>query len=429
MDKKWNLQDIRPAGGERRRRPAPKPREAAPAAEEPQESRAPARKKTREPKNRKPILIALMVAVVILLPGFVIGYVLDGADITVHPRSHTPVINGTFEAAREAGAGELSYEVMTLEAEGERRVQATGEEEVSEQATGFIEIMNTRESSERLIKNTRFESPQGLIYRITESVVVPAATGDTPGTVRAEVFADEPGEEYNIGPATFTVPGYKEGGYTELFEAITARSTASMQGGYEGLSYIIGEEELASAQKSLYSELEEALRARVPEERPAGFILFDDAITFSYKSLPSTEAGDDLVTIKEQVSLHVPLFAEGEFAAHLADAGIPGYEDHAVRLEDADALTFAYTSATTTTSVDLRALDSITFSLEGTPRIVWTYDADQLKQDLVGAAKGALPNVLSGYPAIERAEAVIRPFWKRSFPKSADEIDIIEIVG
>src|SRR3990167_8540813 len=65
-----------------------------------------------------------------------------------------------------------------------------------------------------LTKNTRFEA-NGLIFRIQESATVPgytvAADGTvTAGTVAAKVFADTPGEEGNIAPAQFTVPGLKD---------------------------------------------------------------------------------------------------------------------------------------------------------------------------------------------------------------------------
>lgn len=432
MDKKWNLQDIRPAGEQRRKRAAGRTQqtEASTAAEE-QPKQAPATR-TRTPRNnakkRKPLVIGLLVLLLVLIPGIVIGFLLDGAEITVHPRVREPNVNGAFEAYREPQAGQLAYEVMTLEAEGERQVTATGEEQVSEQATGEIVIENTRSTSERLIKNTRFESPSGLVYRITESVVVPAGSEENPGTVRAAVFADQPGEEYNIDPTTFVIPGYREGGYSELFASVTARSTAPMSGGYNGPRYVIDDTELATARESLHQELQDALRERVGEERPAGFVLFEPAITFAYESLPATEAGGDQVTIHERVALNVPIFSAPEFASHIAAATIPGYENQPVRIDNPEVLTFAYT-ATSTASADIRDVDQLQFRLSGTPRVVWAYDEGALAADLAGAAKTALPSVLSGYPAIERAEAVIRPFWKRSFPEDPESITVTEAFG
>lgn len=381
--------------------------------------------RARSKKGKRPLLVGLAALILVIVPGVAIGYLLDGAEITVNPKVREPNVNATFTAYSEPRDNDLAYETMTLEATGERQLRATGEAEVTEQATGEIVIQNTRETAERLIKNTRFETPDGLIFRITESVVVPAAEGGTPGTVRASVFADQPGEAYNIGPTTFTVPGYQEGGYDELFAAVTAESMAPMQGGFDGVTYTVDEAELAAAQESLHEELRGALIERAATERPAGFLLFDNSFAFTYESLPSVKAGEDMVTITEKALLHAPIFEEHAFASYVAAATIPGYENEPVRIENPEALSFAYAATTTATS-DLRTLESFDFELTGTPKVVWTFDHAQLKEDLAGAAKTALPTVLGGYPAIERAEAVIRPFWKRSFPDNPDSITITE---
>ena len=71
----------------------------------------------------------------------------------------------------------------------------------------------------------------------------------------------------------------------------------------------------------------------------------------------------------------------------------------------------------------------ISFKLLGKPRVIWTYDTEKLKADLAGGNQTSLNTVLGGYPAIERATAKIRPFWRRAFPDSAEEIVIKEVVG
>jgi len=175
-------------------------------------------------------------------------------------------------------------------------------------------------------------------------------------------------------------------------------------------------------------ELRDALLARLEEERPAGFILYDDAVTFAFDSLPSTEYGDELATIKERARLQVPIFKATEFATYLARNTVAGYEEKPVMLDDPYTLTFTYVSSTTTTS-DISGLPQIEFNLSGTTRIIWIFDESKLQSDIVGLSKTALPSVLSGYPAIERAEAVVRPFWKQSFPESASEISVNITIG
>lgn len=366
----------------------------------------------------------------VFILGFGIAALTGGATVTVHPKFREPTINSAVEGKRQAGSGELAFEVMTLEAEGEREVTASGQEDVEDQATGRITIYKTTSGSERLIKNTRFEGPGGLIFRVTESVEVPGATTNAQGStvlgsVTAEVFADQAGSQYNLPSGTkFTVPGFKENNLTELYNAIYAENQASFSGGHVGPRFIIDDAELTAATDSLRAELTEALRSRVANERPAGFVLFESGITFSYSAMPSEDLGNGRVKIKEKTTLHAPMFKNEDLAAYIAGATVPGYEGEPVRLEDQTALNFEYA-----TPYDSANPDSVSFKLLGKPRIIWTFDAEKLKSDLAGGNQTSLNAVLGGYPAIEKATANIRPFWKGSFPDDPKEIVLKEVIG
>jgi hypothetical protein len=380
--------------------------------------------------KRKRTFIAVVLALVILISALGVNILMGGAEVTVYPKFKDVSVQATFTGMKTPGAGELGYELLTLEATGERQVKASGSEKVSLQALGSIFIYNTdQKSTQRLIKNTRFENPDGLIFRIKESVEVPSATKDAkgavvPGVIAAEVFADGPGEQYNIGPTRFTVPGLKD---TPQFATVYGESTVAMKGGFDGERYMIDEAELETKKQELHLELRNGLLERLKTERPAGFILFPDAVTFTFVSEPATSYGDSLATIKEKAYLYVPVFAEAEFASYLAESTIAGYEDEDVRVIEPEKLTFSYTGATTTQS-DISTYTALEFMLKGTTRIVWQFDTDKLTNDLIGLAKQALPAVLSGYPAIDRAEAVIRPFWSQNFPDESKKIEVMTIL-
>lgn len=436
MERKWNLQDIKPAEQRRRRAPLESTEtiksESSPVVREEADGTVRIGVVDGRSKKRSQLTWALVVFAVILGAGFGLSFLLGGADITVYPRNREPNVNATFTAYRTPQVGELSYEIMSLEAEGERQVTATGQEEVSTQATGRITIYNNTNNTERLVKNTRFESPGGLIFKITESAVVPAAGTDStgrrvPGQIQAEVFSDGTGEEYNLAPAKLVIPGYRENNFTELFENVYAENQVQFTGGFEGLKFIIDDLELETEKQRLQTELRNALLERIPTEKPAGFAVFDSAVSLTFESLPAVQYGENLATIKEKAMLQIPIFKNDDFASYVAAATVPGYEREGVRINDLSVLAFTYTSGTTS-STDLRNLNQIDFNLTGKPLLVWTYDEGKLKTDILGKAKTALPTVLSGYPAIERAEAVVRPFWKRSFPQSLNEIKIIEQV-
>lgn len=445
MEKKWNLQDIKPASP-KRRRPVNKEEVLNIRDGEIEKAESITKQESEESdqtdnyqvqiengnhKKRNQLLVAFIVFFVVVAGGFIASFLSGGAIVTVEPRHREPNVNAAFEAFRTPKVGELSYEIMRLEAEGERQVSATGQEEVKELATGKITIYKNTPGAERLIKNTRFESPNGLVFRITESVVVPGAaensSGETvPGSIRADVFADDIGENYNLLAGTsFTVPGFKEGGYDELYNSISAKNETDFTGGFEGVKFIIDDKELETTKQALQMELRDSLLGRVAEEKPSGFVVFDEAITFTYESLPAVEYGDNLATIKEKALLQIPIFKEEAFATYIGEATVPGYEKEPVRIDNLPEIKFSYTSATTTNS-DIGNYDSISFKLAGKPQLVWTFDEGKLATDLLGAPKTALINILGAYPAIEKAEAVVKPFWKRTFPTDIDEIEIIE---
>ena len=436
MAQKWNLQDIRPAEPRKRRVPPPhKPTKEAPPEEE-------VMHETREDipsvviedgtkKGSKNIILAVVLFVVIVGGAIGLSAALGKTELTIFPENREPTISAEFTAYPDKRQDQLSYEVMTLEATSESQVTASGQVEIKEQATGVIEIVKTTSGAERLIKNTRFRSPDGLVYRIQESVVVPGAITDesdalVPGRIQAEVFADEVGEQYNLDAGTkFDIPGFEENGFTELFESIYAENPSPLTGGFDGLQFQIDDDELATARQALQVQLRDTLLARIENEKPTEFIAFPGSVALTYNELPAVEYGSDLVTIREQAILQIPLFQSTEFASYLAAEAVATYEGGPVRIDDTTKLVFNYTNPTTSASI-IANEPSLTFALSGRPLLIWEYDSEKLTADLAGLPKTAINNAISAYTGIEAARVRITPFWQRSFPDDPEEIIIIE---
>lgn len=434
MNQKWNLQDIKPAQPRRKRsaeETADIQRQTPPvqADREDAEEVMSINVVDGNKKKGRSLLFAMIIFFFVVGAGIITSALMAGSEVTVFPRYREPNVNAVFEAMKTPQPEELAYEIMTLETSGERQVTASGQEEVTQQAEGAILIYNKHQSaSVRLVTNTRFES-NGLIYRIKDSVVVPGYTknqsgGIDPGVITAEVFADEPGEQYNLGPSRFTIPGFAG---EDEFNNVYGESIETFSGGFNGMRFIIDDAELKTAQQALRTELRNSLLEKIAAEQPAGFTIFKDAVTFTYDSLPAVEYGDNLATIKEKVIMRIPLFENTNFATFIAQATIPGYEGEQVRITDSSVMTFEYINATTSSS-NIAEAEKLDFKLVGRPQVVWEYDGGKLKADLANANKTALPGVLGKYPAIEKAEAVIRPFWKTKFPIELDKIELIEVI-
>jgi hypothetical protein len=447
MSQKWNLQDIRPAGQARpKRRPMQNAKVISSDVERGSGIEATGEPVRRRPtispqndgpqivigdgrnKDRNKMVMAIVFFVVVVGAAALLSSLLGKTELTIYPEFRDPNINAEFTAFPTRTDGALSYEIMTLEETKESQVQASGSIDIEEQATGVLEISKSTPGAERLIKNTRFRSASGLVYRIQESVVVPGAIDGNPGTIQAEVFADEIGEEYNLAAGTtFDIPGFEEGGFMDLFRSISASNPTPIIGGFDGPQFQIDVGELNTARQAVQIELRNSLLDKIESNKPAGMIAFPGAVAITYNQLPAIEYGQDLVTIREQAVLQIPLFKADDFGTFIAKEAVATYEGGPVRIDNYAQLIFTYSSATTSGSVIANA-DSLQFNLTGKPRLIWEYDADKLTKDLAGLPKTAISNAITAYPGIERARVQVTPFWQRTFPENAEEIAVIEVI-
>jgi len=135
------------------------------------------------------------------------------AKATIQVVLHKETINvDTILKSGKMDKADLPLEIMQLDMTERKTAKATGVENVEKKASGRIVVYNEFSSApQKLIATTRFETPDGKIYRIKDAVTVPGA-----GSVEATVYADQPGEEYNIDLTDFTIPGFK-GNFLHIF--------------------------------------------------------------------------------------------------------------------------------------------------------------------------------------------------------------------
>jgi hypothetical protein len=362
------------------------------------------------------------IVAVVAVTALALSFLFTGAKITVTPKQEGITVNGVFTAYKNPEGKELGYEVMTLELTQTESLPATERKHVEEKASGKIVVYNDFNTlDQRLIRNTRFETPDGLIFRINESVTVPGRYtkgGETfPGSIEVTVYADEPGGSYNIGLTDFTIPGFKG---APQFERFYARSKTPMSGGFIGEKLIVDPKLSKEARKNLQATLQQAILNQASSEKPDGFLTFDAGLFVEFEMVPDVEK-DNRVELTEKAILHGILFKEENLAKVLARNTLAGYDESSVRIFDKGTLTFSI--VTTDVAMPWNS-NMFSFGVEGSGVLEWTFDEFGLRRDLAGRNKDAIHTILSGYPGISRAEAVIQPFWKSTFPEDVEDITI-----
>jgi len=94
---------------------------------------------------------------------------------------------------------------------------ASGEEIIGKEAIGKATIINNYNKNQPLVATTRLLTSDGKLFRLKNTVNVPA--GDS---VTVEIYADEPDPEMAIGPTKFTIPGLWAGMQDDIYAESSA---------------------------------------------------------------------------------------------------------------------------------------------------------------------------------------------------------------
>jgi len=384
-------------------------------------------KKIRREKTASSLGLWFIVFIVIVFLFFSFSILFSGAKVLVYPKKVSLSLDENISVAKNIDKADfLKYEVMSINKDGSKAIKANGEEYVEEKSSGTITVYNNFDSKDqRLIKNTRFESTDGLIYRIKNSIIVPGIkkiNGKTvPGSVDVKVYADEPGEKYNINLSDFTVPGFKG---DPRFSKFYARSKTAMEGGFVGNIKILSETDKQAAINEIHSEISKDVLNEIRLQVPSDFILFDDLINISFESLPNSNIDSNTVLITEKAILSVAIVNKNELAKFIAKNKIEKYSGENVEILNLSEMNISVIDK----KIDITKGDTFGINIKGNSNIVWTYDEEKLISDLVAKNKSDITSILSDYPGIEKADVVLRPFWKTTLPDNPIDIKIERIL-
>lgn len=316
---------------------------------------------------------------------------------------------------------EENFETMQIEYEQSQEILATDSVDGGQKASGIIAIYNTYPSkSQKLVAQTRFESPDGKIYRIQEAVTIPAN-----GSVEAKVYADKPGPEYNIKFVDFTIPGFKG---MASYQKIYGRSKTETTGGFLGKATVVSEEDLSNARNNLKPIIEKYLRENILKQKPDSYILYEGAIKTDFFDDPaSPKAGDKVdsqnkkFTFKEKGIATGYLIKREDLSKAVVIKYLEGADDSNARVDNIDELEFKLLD-------NFGNGNKISFNLKGVAHIVWEVDKTSLLNDLISVDNGNYASILAKYPLIEQAEIVFRPFWWRAISTNPSHIHFEEIL-
>jgi len=416
MTEKRSIQDIIPPARSKPIRE--RQREESAAAEQPTSSKKlPMRAK--RPRSSTGLVgmfgIALAVILIVGAAFGVVSTIFHRATITVTPYAFLVSVAETYDVAQD---GEnLSYNIASFEETQTKNVPSSSSQYVEERAQGTITVYNEYSTQpQRLITNTRFESENGLVYRIKSPVTVPGykTTGGskTPGAIEVTVYADEAGDTYNIGATSFTIPGLAG---SPQFETMYARSSAALTGGFVGEKAVVDKTVREQAITELKSELDRTVRAGLVDKISDNQFFLPDTLSVEFVEQPD-RATDSGAEISVKAIASAPVFNEEQVAALIANEGGVVF-DAPLEIANREALTLQAETAEDGTVSSL--------VVSGDVSLVAVIDTDKFIREIAGKDQKSVGSTLVRYPGIKDLNLSIYPFWRQSLPTDTKKVSIV----
>lgn len=368
------------------------------------------------------ILIALVVFIAAA------SFVFPRATVTID--AARDLVQLTVEASIDTNSTEVDTEQLILpgqvfEAEKTKTqgFPTSGSEERQEKARGTITVYNSFSSSpQTLIATTRFEAEDGKIFRTPEKVVIPGALIEggkiTPSSIDIEVVAEEAGEEYNIGPTTFTIPGFKSN--QEKYEGFTAESKEAFSSGAIGTVAVMTQEDFDTAKELLESNILDEAQAELQSQIGNSLKIIEASIEAEILEVTTdVEVGTPAESFEMTVRARANAFGftENELKS-LIEEKIQGKISESKQLLS-ESVTLSYSTAV----LDFE-LGTAQFSIDAQAEVMFAIDESQLKDALVGKDEVEARRALNLFPEVATARVRLWPFWIKKIPNDASKITI-----
>jgi len=346
--------------------------------------------------------------------------------ITVTPKQETTAVSTTIQISKTATTDAVIYKTVNVTGENGKVVPAITGGHVDTKASGTLTVYNNySNASIDLVAKTRFQSPDGLIFRIKNPVTVPGlqtnSTGTkVPGTIDVTVYADQTGEAYNIGPAKFTIPGLKG---DPQYNSVYAESKASMAGGYSGNAMKVVASVSAQAKTDIENNLQKQLLAQVRSTTPSDYILLPNATKTTFEDMPQTNMTATSVQMNMRLILQAVIFNKADLTNAVLKSVAPDAVNKST-ITNLDQLTYNIPDIASLGGNNPESID-----VSGQVNIIWNVPVANLQKAFAGKKSSDLANILTNFPAIQKAKVTLRPFWRFSFPGNPNDITIRTVDG
>lgn len=307
----------------------------------------------------------------------------------------------------------VAGKIFELTLDDSKRYEATGKKDIVSDVVGRVTIINNYSKDQTLIATTRLLSPDGVLLRMKEGVLI------KPGErIDVSVYPDLPQTFSRLGPTRFTIPGL----WGPLQEYIYAQSSTELRsGGYQVT--VVSEEDLAKAEQDLTRQMEQKATSEFQKQLSGDASLYSRLIQKEVIRKESDAlAGDEKDFFQIAISMRVVMIAFDErelvqLVKKKIREQLPSGK--VIHNFDGDALNYVVEKYDIENNV-------AHMKVSGAAQAIIEVDNKILEKSLLtGMSAAEVSQWLLQYPEIKDVRLEFSPAWLKRTPRFAHRIDIV----
>lgn len=372
--------------------------------------------------------ILIFILFISILVGIIFHFALSKAEIGIWPEAEIKTLKTKVTVSKEAKEIDLSNnvipgEMISAEKTVAEEFPSSGKEMVEKKAEGVIRIYNNYNLSQTLVQNTRFQPPleefqnplekgENPWFRTQEKIIVPSK-----GYKDVRVKAEAAGEKYNIGPATFSIPGLAG---APQYTFVYGKSFEAMTGGLKKEVSQVTESDLESARKTLEEKALKEITTDLKNKISSEFDFLEGAVqTKILESFSLILAGAE----SEKFNFRVKAKAE---TLTFKKEDLKKFVDEVFLSQiSEDQKVYQPTLKIDYSPEKIQSEENkIILNLEISAKIYSEIDEDSLKKGLAGKSTKEAQLLLEDQPKIIKTQVKIFPFWLKNLPSNVEKIKI-----
>ncbi len=373
------------------------------------------------------------VALVVILLGVISWFFFNypKLELVIHPLEQK--IDQEIKFTAEDGVEKIDFDkqiipgkYLEMSVDKTMEFESTGSKIIDKNAgvaKGKVTIYNYfSESPQTLVKTTRVLSKKDKkLFRLSKTVTVPGMKDDEPGKITVAVYADKPGEDFNIGPDEFTIEGFKS--KPEKYKKFKVKSETKMTGGLLSDNAqerrVVTKTDLDKARKETIDALDKSIIQEINKRLSPGQETVMDSISKEVVSSKSSyPEGATTDKFSYTVTYKVKLIAFNKRDAHAIAEAIA--KEKLPENYDIDS-DFRVDTKRGILDVDKKSL-TVYADISG---IAWAkINKNKLKEAIVGMDTETTRQALNKKAGIKSAEIRPSPTWLKKSPKKMDKINI-----